>query len=46
VTLIVHEPIDTAANAELNVHDVRAMADRVREIIRPPVEAEAAARPA
>jgi 1-acyl-sn-glycerol-3-phosphate acyltransferase len=46
VRLIVHEPIDTAANAEPNVHDVRAMADRVREIIRPPVEAEAAARPA
>jgi 1-acyl-sn-glycerol-3-phosphate acyltransferase len=46
VTLVVHEPIDTAANRDPSVHDVRDMADRVREIIRPPVEAEAAARPA
>jgi 1-acyl-sn-glycerol-3-phosphate acyltransferase len=41
VTLIVHEPIEMAANAEPSVHDVRALADRVREVIRPPVEAEA-----
>lgn len=43
VRLIVHEPIETAANAEPSVHDVRALADRVREIIRPTVEAEAEA---
>ena len=41
VTLIVHDPIELAAVAEPSVHDVRALADRVREIIRPPVEAEA-----
>ena len=41
VTLIVHAPIETAANPAPSVHDVRALADRVREIIRPPVEAEA-----
>jgi len=41
VTLIVHEPIETAANPEPSVHEVRELADRVREIIRPPVEAEA-----
>jgi 1-acyl-sn-glycerol-3-phosphate acyltransferase len=41
VTLIVHEPIETVANPEPTVHEVRALADRVREIIRPPVEAEA-----
>ena len=45
VTLIVHEPIETPAMAEPSVHDVRALADRVREIIRPPVEAEATAPP-
>jgi 1-acyl-sn-glycerol-3-phosphate acyltransferase len=41
VSLIVHAPIELAANAEPSVADVRALADRVREIIRPPVEAEA-----
>lgn len=41
VTLIVHDPIELAAEAEPSVHDVRKLADRVREIIRPPVEAEA-----
>ena len=41
VTLIVHEPIDMAAHPEPGVHEVRELADRVREIIRPPVEAEA-----
>jgi 1-acyl-sn-glycerol-3-phosphate acyltransferase len=44
VTLIVHDPIELAADAEPNVHEVRALADRVREVIRPPVEAEAAGR--
>ena len=46
VTLVVHEPIETAANAQPSVAEVRALADRVRDIIRPPVEAEAAAAPA
>ena len=45
VGLIVHEPIELAANPEPSVEQVRAMADRVREIIRPPVEAEARATP-
>ena len=42
VTLIVHDPIETAANAEPSVQQVRELADRVREVIRPEVEAEAA----
>jgi hypothetical protein len=46
VTLIVHDPIETVANAEPAVHEVRELADRVRAVIRPPVEAEAAANPA
>ena len=41
VTLIVHEPIETIANPEPTVHEVRELADRVREIIRPAVEEEA-----
>ena len=41
VRLIVHDPIETAANTEPSVHDVRAFADRLREVIRPAVEAEA-----
>jgi 1-acyl-sn-glycerol-3-phosphate acyltransferase len=45
VTLIVHDPIETAANLEPSVNDVRALADRIREVIRPAVEAEAAASP-
>lgn len=43
VTLIVHDPIETAAIIEPSVEEVRQFADRVREIVRPPVEAEAAA---
>jgi 1-acyl-sn-glycerol-3-phosphate acyltransferase len=42
VTLIVHDPIMTTANPAPSVEEVRALADRVREIIRPPVEVEAA----
>ena len=42
VTLIVHAPIETAANVEPSVQQVRELADRVREVIRPAVEAEAA----
>jgi 1-acyl-sn-glycerol-3-phosphate acyltransferase len=41
VTLIVHDPIETVATAEPSVHQVRDFADRVREVIRPSVEAEA-----
>ena len=41
VTVIVHAPIDIPATAEPSVSEVRALADRVREVIRPPVEAEA-----
>ena len=41
VTLIVHDPIETVANAEPSVHEVREFADRLREVIRPAVEAEA-----
>src|SRR6187402_2933624 len=41
VKLIVHEPIELPANAEPSVNQVRELADRVREVIRPSVEAEA-----
>jgi 1-acyl-sn-glycerol-3-phosphate acyltransferase len=41
VRLIVHAPIETAASAEPSVQQVRELADRVREVIRPAVEAEA-----
>jgi 1-acyl-sn-glycerol-3-phosphate acyltransferase len=43
VTLIVHDPIETVSNAEPSVEDVRQIADRVRDVIRPSVEAEAGA---
>lgn len=42
VTLVVHDPIENAANPDPSVDQVRELADRIREIIRPPVEAEAA----
>jgi 1-acyl-sn-glycerol-3-phosphate acyltransferase len=42
VTLIVHEPIALPAASEPAVDDVRKLADRVREVIRPSVEEEAA----
>lgn len=41
VTLVVHEPIETIAAAEPSVTDIRELADRVRDVIRPVVEAEA-----
>jgi 1-acyl-sn-glycerol-3-phosphate acyltransferase len=41
VKVIVHEPIELPANAEPSVNQVRELADRVREVIRPSVEAEA-----
>jgi 1-acyl-sn-glycerol-3-phosphate acyltransferase len=42
VTLTVHDPIETAANPEPEVAEVRELAERVRELIRPAAEAEAA----
>lgn len=45
VRLIVHDAIETPANAEPSVAEVRDLADRVREVIRPEVEAEAKADP-
>jgi 1-acyl-sn-glycerol-3-phosphate acyltransferase len=41
VTLIVHDPIEMVANAEPAVHEVRELANRVRDVIRPAVEEEA-----
>ena len=46
VRLIVHEPIVTPASAEPSVAEVRQLADRIRHVIRPAVEAEAAGHPA
>jgi hypothetical protein len=43
VTLVVHDPIPTVAAAEPDVRQVRALAARVREVVRPAVDAEAAA---
>ena len=43
VTLIVHDPIETAAIAAPSVEQVREFADRVRDVVRPAVEAEASA---
>ena len=43
VTLVVHEPIETVATPEPAPRDVRVLAERVRAIIQPPVEAEAGA---
>jgi 1-acyl-sn-glycerol-3-phosphate acyltransferase len=46
VRMIVHQPIEMPANAAPSVHDVRELADRIREVIRPSVEAEAESRSA
>ncbi len=43
VTVIVHEPVEMAAAAEPSVAQVRELADRIREVIRPAVESEARA---
>jgi 1-acyl-sn-glycerol-3-phosphate acyltransferase len=43
VTVIVHEPVETAANTEPSIAQVRELADRIREVIRPAVESEARA---
>lgn len=41
VRLIIHEPIPTNASPEPDMREVRALAQRVREVVRPPVEEEA-----
>ncbi|MEO8680446.1 MAG: lysophospholipid acyltransferase family protein [Vicinamibacterales bacterium] len=41
VTVVVHDPIVTASNPEPSTAEVRALADRARSVIAPPVEAEA-----
>ncbi|MFN2444039.1 MAG: lysophospholipid acyltransferase family protein [Vicinamibacterales bacterium] len=41
VTLVIHEPIESVAVAEPRPSEVRQFAARVREVIRPAVEAEA-----
>ena len=43
VTLVVHRPIEMTANPDPSIADVRELANRVREVIRPAVEAEARA---
>ena len=45
VRLIVHEPIVTPVNLEPSVAEVRELADRIRHVIRPAVEDEAAGHP-
>ncbi|HEX8030104.1 MAG TPA: hypothetical protein VF491_16640, partial [Vicinamibacterales bacterium] len=45
VSVIVHEPIENEANPEPSVEQVRKLADRIRDIIRPAVEAEASTPP-
>jgi 1-acyl-sn-glycerol-3-phosphate acyltransferase len=42
VRLVVHAPIATEATPEPDMRQVRALAQRVREVVRPPVEEEAA----
>jgi 1-acyl-sn-glycerol-3-phosphate acyltransferase len=42
VDVVVHEPIPTIAAREPDIREVRELAARVREIVAPPVEAEAA----
>jgi 1-acyl-sn-glycerol-3-phosphate acyltransferase len=41
VTLIVHDPIPTQGSPQPDMRQVRALAGRVREIVKPPVEEEA-----
>jgi 1-acyl-sn-glycerol-3-phosphate acyltransferase len=43
VRLIVHDPIATEPSREPDMRQVRALAERVRAVVRPPVEEEAAA---
>ena len=46
VRVIVHDPIRTHASHEPDMREVRALAARVRDVVRPPVEEEATNRPA
>ncbi len=41
VTLIVHDPLETVANAKPTPAQIRELAEQVREVIRPAVEEEA-----
>ncbi len=45
VTLVVHAPIQTTAQASPSTGEVRALASRVRDVVRPRVEAEARVDP-
>jgi 1-acyl-sn-glycerol-3-phosphate acyltransferase len=45
VELTIHDPIATVAAREPDIREVRRLATRVREIIAPPVDAEAALGP-
>jgi len=45
VTLVVHDPIETVANPEPPTAEVRALAEKARASIAPPVEAEALRHP-
>jgi len=40
VSVILHDPIETVASPEPSAAQIRELADRVREVIRPAVEAE------
>ncbi|MGD9903208.1 MAG: lysophospholipid acyltransferase family protein [Vicinamibacterales bacterium] len=42
VLLVVHPPVATTATAEPTAEDMRALAARIRAVVLPPVEAEAA----
>ena len=44
VMLIVHDPIEMVPNPEPSVTEVRQLADRIRGVIRPSVEAEATSK--
>lgn len=46
VAVTIHAPIPTTAAAEPNIREVRALAQHVRAILAPPVEAEVARRSA
>jgi 1-acyl-sn-glycerol-3-phosphate acyltransferase len=45
VELTIHDPIPTIAAAEPNIREVRALAQRVKDVIAPLVDAEAARSP-
>jgi 1-acyl-sn-glycerol-3-phosphate acyltransferase len=45
VTVIVHDPIPTAASPDPDMREVRALASRVREVVRPAVDDETSGTP-